>query len=415
MSRTQESPGADREATATAARRSRPETSVSAQMMALQRTAGNAAVARSVEEERHQHGAGCGHGESVQRSAVPDVLRSAGKPLDDSTRSDMESRLGADFSDVRIHDNAAAKASAAEVGARAYTSGSHVVIGDGGADKHTLAHELTHVIQQRQGPVAGTDNGSGLKVSDPTDRFEREAEANATRAMNGPAPVQRAEDEGAGPTGPVQGRAVQRMAASMKDRLRTAFMTAFDADPHTTFDSVYWDFATAQGMSQSVATNAAGSARTVFDGVVSERADAAAAAQAEVDARRANTRPNARDSWVMAEDVHFMAGTSRADLKDTTYEQLKNNQIRANGVGKVRFEPELNMRCHVHGLTDSQGISFAYVLEADYRVRVYVYDVADKRVNGNQYEWRRGGKEYTSSAEIPGYEEAVARGNALSR
>ncbi len=103
----------------------------------------------------------------------------------------MENRLGADFSDVRIHNDAAARASAAEVGARAYTSGSHVVIGDGGSDKHTLAHELTHVIQQRQGPVAGTDNGTGLKVSDPSDRFEREAEANARRVMSS-APVQRA-------------------------------------------------------------------------------------------------------------------------------------------------------------------------------------------------------------------------------
>ncbi|GGU29996.1 hypothetical protein GCM10010289_59270 [Streptomyces violascens] len=102
----------------------------------------------------------------------------------------METRLGADFSDVRVHNDSAAKASAAEVGARAYTSGNHVVIGDGGDDKHTLAHELTHVIQQRQGPVAGTDNGSGLKVSDPSDRFEREAEANATRAMRGPASLQ---------------------------------------------------------------------------------------------------------------------------------------------------------------------------------------------------------------------------------
>lgn len=100
----------------------------------------------------------------------------------------MEARLGADFSDVRIHDDSAARSSAAEIGARAYTSGSHVVIGDGGGDKHTLAHELTHVIQQRQGPVAATDNGSGLRVSDPSDRFEREAEANATRVMSEPVP-----------------------------------------------------------------------------------------------------------------------------------------------------------------------------------------------------------------------------------
>ncbi|MFE9138873.1 DUF4157 domain-containing protein [Streptomyces sp. NPDC007355] len=168
----------------------------------IQRTAGNAALIQLLRQaghpwaqEQHQHAAGCGHQQNaragqpaVQRSAVHDVLRTSGRPLDDATRTDMESRLGADFSDVRVHDDSAARASAAEVGARAYTSGNHVVIGDGGTDKHTLAHELTHVIQQRQGPVAGTDNGSGLKISDPSDRYEREAEANATRVMRSALP-----------------------------------------------------------------------------------------------------------------------------------------------------------------------------------------------------------------------------------
>lgn len=175
-------------------------------LMELQASVGNAAVVQMLRQadgqEGHRHGAGCGHGSGggggvVQRSAVHDVLRTPGRPLDDATRGDMEARLGADFSDVRIHNDSAARASAAEVGARAYTSGSHVVIGDGGGDRHTLAHELTHVIQQRSGPVAGTVNAAGLKVSDPSDRFEREAEANATRVMRNaapeaPAPVQRA-------------------------------------------------------------------------------------------------------------------------------------------------------------------------------------------------------------------------------
>ncbi|WGP10174.1 DUF4157 domain-containing protein [Streptomyces sp. SH5] len=156
-------------------------------LLALQRTTGNAAVLRMLQRDRHRHGPDCGHqepaAEPVQRSAVHDVLRAPGRPMDAPLREEMESRLGSDFSDVRLHTDSAARASAAEVGARAYTSGSHVVIGDGGGDKHTLAHELTHVIQQRQGPVAGTDNGSGLSVSDPGDRFEREAEANAVRVM----------------------------------------------------------------------------------------------------------------------------------------------------------------------------------------------------------------------------------------
>ncbi|MYR62899.1 DUF4157 domain-containing protein, partial [Streptomyces sp. SID625] len=124
---------------------------------------------------------------AVQRSAVHDVLRGAGRPLDDSVRTDMETRLGADFSDVRIHDDTSARASAAELGARAYTSGSHIVIGADGTDRHTLAHELTHVVQQRRGPVAGTDHGDGVSVSDPSDRFEREAEATAARVMSRPA------------------------------------------------------------------------------------------------------------------------------------------------------------------------------------------------------------------------------------
>ncbi|WP_434742252.1 eCIS core domain-containing protein [Micromonospora sp. SH-82] len=170
------------------------------ELLALQRAVGNRAVGLTLQRDRdqHEHGADCGHlpADPVQRTVDPgqrsvdpvqrsvaSVLGSAGRPLDDSTRTDMESRLGADFSDVRIHDDAAARESATGVGARAYTSGNHVVIGAGGGDRHTLAHELTHVIQQRLGPVAGTDDGSGLRVSDPGDRFEREAEANAHRAL----------------------------------------------------------------------------------------------------------------------------------------------------------------------------------------------------------------------------------------
>ncbi|MCX5381829.1 DUF4157 domain-containing protein [Streptomyces sp. NBC_00083] len=229
-------------------------------LLALQGSAGNAAVvqmlrhaghpgAQAAEQERHQHGAGCGHqqaerpavqraaGPQVQRSAVHDVLRSGGRPLDDSTRSDMESRLGADFSDVRIHNDSAAKASAAEVGARAYTSGSHVVIGDGGADKHTLAHELTHVIQQRQGPVAGTDNGSGLKVSDPSDRFEREAEANASRVMSGPAPESQVAAQRSVADGPVTAQralATPSSAPAVQRRGGNPYAKPVDQDGWTT-------------------------------------------------------------------------------------------------------------------------------------------------------------------------------------
>ncbi|MEU9235983.1 eCIS core domain-containing protein [Streptomyces subrutilus] len=191
-------------------------------LLALQSAVGNAAVVQMLSQagrdrapEAQQHGDGRGHASTaqpaVQRSAVHDVLRTPGRPLDEATRADMESRLGADFSDVRIHTDGAAKASAAEVGARAYTSGSHVVVGEDGADKQTLAHELTHVIQQRRGPVSGADNGAGLRVSDPSDRFERDAEANARRVMSRPAPHSGLSDAGA-PPAPAGGAAAASSA-----------------------------------------------------------------------------------------------------------------------------------------------------------------------------------------------------------
>lgn len=165
-------------------------------LQAAQRAAGNAAVTGMIARRAlpapapEQHDTG-----------VDQVLNSAGKPLAKPVRQEMESRFQTDFSGVRLHTGPAAARSARAIRARAYTSGNHVVLGDGGADKHTLAHELTHVIQQRQGPVSGTDHGNGLRISDPGDRFEREAETTARRVLSGPVPVARAVDEHAGADG----------------------------------------------------------------------------------------------------------------------------------------------------------------------------------------------------------------------
>ncbi|MFF1919419.1 DUF4157 domain-containing protein [Streptomyces sp. NPDC058221] len=149
----------------------------------LQRTVGNAAVARMVADRKRDRDLDPGREQPVQRSAVRDVLGTTGRPLEQPVREDMEARFGTDFSAVRLHTDATAQRSAAEIGARAYTSGHHIVLGGATTDEHTLAHELTHVVQQRSGPVAGTDDGTGLRLSDPSDRFERAAEANAHRVM----------------------------------------------------------------------------------------------------------------------------------------------------------------------------------------------------------------------------------------
>lgn len=87
---------------------------------------------------------------------VNEVLSSPGSPLPESTRTFMESRFGHDFSHVRVHTGVRAAESAAAVQAKAYTASNHVVFGAGQDQFEThdgrslLAHELTHVIQQRR-------------------------------------------------------------------------------------------------------------------------------------------------------------------------------------------------------------------------------------------------------------------------
>jgi hypothetical protein len=168
----------------------RPDVLDAEGVLGLQRAVGNAGVTSLLEEER---------------SPVHDVIGSGGRPLEPEVRTDMESRLGHDFSDVRVHDDAAAASSATAVNAHAYTVGSNVVFQRDKYDpssvegRTTLAHELTHVVQQRSGPVDGTSAPGGIKVSDPSDRFEQEASANADRVMASPAPVQTAALSSSGP------------------------------------------------------------------------------------------------------------------------------------------------------------------------------------------------------------------------
>ncbi|MGH3938434.1 MAG: DUF4157 domain-containing protein [Pseudonocardiaceae bacterium] len=178
-------------------------------MLGLQRAVGNAGVAGIVEEDR---------------SPVLDVVGSGGgTPLDRDTRTDMESRLGHDFGDVRVHTDSRAHESATAVNAHAYTVGSNIVFqrdryDPSSTDGRTmLAHELTHVVQQRSGPVEGTPAGGGIQVSDPSDRFEREAVSNAERAMSTPAPV------AASPSG----AAVQREADEEEQPEEAAVQGAF--------------------------------------------------------------------------------------------------------------------------------------------------------------------------------------------
>lgn len=76
--------------------------------------------------------------------------------LPDTLKSGMEALTGMDLSDVQVHRNSHAPS---KIGALAFSQGSHIYVAPGG--EKLIGHELTHVVQQRQGSVKPT-----ISVSD---------------------------------------------------------------------------------------------------------------------------------------------------------------------------------------------------------------------------------------------------------
>ena len=106
--------------------------------------------------------------------------RGAGQSLEPAQRQRFGPTLGDDLRDVRVHTDSTADSLARSVQARAFATGSDVYFAEGEyrpgspSGDELLAHELTHVVQQRGAPTTGP-----LTVSEPGDSSEREAEAVA--------------------------------------------------------------------------------------------------------------------------------------------------------------------------------------------------------------------------------------------
>lgn len=126
----------------------------------------------------------------------------------------MEARFAHDFSNVRVHTDARAAESARAIDARAYTVGRNVVFGQGQyhpggvAGRGLIAHELTHVIQQRGAP---TGLNFGLEISQSDNADERQAQsvshaiasgASAPPITSSGSALQRQDGAGAGSRAP---------------------------------------------------------------------------------------------------------------------------------------------------------------------------------------------------------------------
>ncbi len=140
---------------------------------------------------------GTGAEKKIQRAARPALeagagieseiasLKGRGTPLPPQERAFFESRMGRDFSKVRIHTGSQAIQTARDLNARAYAIGPDIAFNEGEyapgtpEGRRLLAHELTHVVQQGQSSekvdrevTPGSENVEQYKAD-----FQKEADA----------------------------------------------------------------------------------------------------------------------------------------------------------------------------------------------------------------------------------------------
>jgi Domain of unknown function (DUF4157) len=136
----------------------------------------------------------------VAPTSVERALSSPASSLDPGLKHDMEQRFGRDFSAVQVHSGEEASQSARELNAKAYTVGNNVIFGEGQFSpesqegRQLVAHELTHVVQQRsaqavqRAPVSppldpGVRSERATRISNAIEQRERRRLAERDRPL----------------------------------------------------------------------------------------------------------------------------------------------------------------------------------------------------------------------------------------
>jgi hypothetical protein len=154
-------------------------------MLELQQAYGNKYVQRLAEEAKEAI-LDEDTGRRIERQ------RRSGKPLEPEVRSQMEAAFGSDFSRVRVHADAEADRLSRQLGANAFTTGKDIFFRgaayqpDSENGARLIAHELTHVVQQRGNAICSggiTDEPIANRKSE--DVFEQEAGRVAEQVVGG--------------------------------------------------------------------------------------------------------------------------------------------------------------------------------------------------------------------------------------
>jgi hypothetical protein len=144
----------------------------------LQRECANGDEEKRMPILRAEAVAGAGVAEGVAAAARRMVSPSVGASLPPDVAASLERVYKHDLSNARIHTSAAAARTSADLGARAFTIGSNVYMGEGeyapgtAAGNDLLAHEVAHVVQYERGQVTGATllHHGASKRSDPVEQ-----------------------------------------------------------------------------------------------------------------------------------------------------------------------------------------------------------------------------------------------------
>lgn len=150
--------------------------------------------------------------------------RGGGQTLDRGVQVRMSKATGQDFSDVKVHTGPESHALNEQLSAKAFTTGQDIYFREGAYDpgssggQELLAHELTHVVQQRSGSVGG--GGGKMTVNAPGDAYEQQADSVA-KTVAGPAAAPSVQRENVPEEEEVQTKSLQREEMPEEEEVQT--------------------------------------------------------------------------------------------------------------------------------------------------------------------------------------------------
>ncbi len=172
-------------------------------VLAAQQQFGNQVVQRALEDKHKRQSLTDQQGNLREDiSSTIQQARGGGSSMPKELQTEMSHKLGRDFSNVRLHNDAKADKLSRKINARAFTIGTDIFFKSGAfapasqKGRETLIHELTHVVQQ-----SGSKSTAGkLKLGSPDSAMEQEADRKGKQGSQAATPaavgsVQRVEEE----------------------------------------------------------------------------------------------------------------------------------------------------------------------------------------------------------------------------